>query len=512
MKTFALVLLVCLFTFSVVAQDDPITAANANDLTEIARLGRGEPGKAIYSPNSKLIAVPSSVGVWLYEASQLASEADPPLLPSQQNITIDAPEAAFSSDGSLLIMADRDQITLWDTNTYQPSFHYDASAETYKAVVFTPDEEGAIAGNRSGELFLFDFADSSEPPMVFDGHSDAIIDLALNPDKTLLATASEDGSGYLLNPETFDIITSLEGHSRDLTDVEFSPDGSLIATSSEDSSVILWDGADGTQIESFELDERMSGASSLSFSPDGSELAVGYGTGDLIIWDVNPESSTFDTPLRRFETDFSDIAAITFSPDGQRLLTVARISGTIVDTLVELDAQSGEILTTPPGHVGSIHTVEFTPDGSTLLFAAQNGQVFAWDTNTKPTLAQTPTIDEVVQGLISSTNDVLVLAPDGSYAVAVHRSDAYILEPTTLAVQQAIDLSVVGTAAIGPDSRLIALGASSGLYLYDAQTGLFVTDVTNIGGAVSDINFNPDGSMIAVASRDGTMRVYGVRR
>ncbi len=47
---------------------ESLTTVNAGQIKEIALLGRGSIGKAVqWSPDGKLLAVSSSIGIWLYE-------------------------------------------------------------------------------------------------------------------------------------------------------------------------------------------------------------------------------------------------------------------------------------------------------------------------------------------------------------------------------------------------------------------------------------------------------------
>ncbi|MBP8857939.1 MAG: hypothetical protein KBG60_07955, partial [Anaerolineaceae bacterium] len=43
------------------------------------------------------------------------------------------------------------------------------------------------------------------------------------------------------------------------------------------------------------------------------------------------------------------------------------------------DASSGEILHTLAGHTGSVRSVAFSPDGSTLASGSYDGTIIIWD-------------------------------------------------------------------------------------------------------------------------------------
>ncbi len=84
-----------------------ITSSNGQQVVEKIRLGRGSAEHVAYSPDGQMLAVASSVGVWLYQASALDTGTEPPLIPTPA-----AAEAlAFSPDGSTLAIASDPQIS-----------------------------------------------------------------------------------------------------------------------------------------------------------------------------------------------------------------------------------------------------------------------------------------------------------------------------------------------------------------------------------------------------------------
>jgi WD40 repeat protein len=62
----------------------------------------------------------------------------------------------------------------------------------------------------------------------------------------------------------------LEGQSDCLKAVAFSPDGKQLVSASDDKTVILWDAATGTALQT--LTDHSSWVSAVDFSPDGKQL------------------------------------------------------------------------------------------------------------------------------------------------------------------------------------------------------------------------------------------------
>ncbi|KXJ93098.1 WD40-repeat-containing domain protein, partial [Microdochium bolleyi] len=104
-------------------------------------------------------------------------------------------------------------------------------------------------GDEEGRVRLLESnGDASQPfsklHLSFQAHSNAIIDLAFSDDDYLLATASGDQTGRVIDMMTQTPIANLQQHTASLKQVRFQPgkaNSSVLATSSRDGSVQIWD-------------------------------------------------------------------------------------------------------------------------------------------------------------------------------------------------------------------------------------------------------------------------------
>lgn len=82
----------------------------------------------------------------------------------------------------------------------------------------------------------------SKAYLTFRPHTNAILDLTFSPDDLLLATASGDQKGQVIDMPTQRAIYTVAGHTSSVKQTRFQPGSSnVIATSSRDGSVQIWD-------------------------------------------------------------------------------------------------------------------------------------------------------------------------------------------------------------------------------------------------------------------------------
>ncbi|KAI2643700.1 WD40-repeat-containing domain protein [Xylaria nigripes] len=104
-------------------------------------------------------------------------------------------------------------------------------------------------GDEEGRVRLLDSSDEScdsfsKIHLSFTAHSNAIIDLHFSDDDYLLATASGDQTGQVMDMMTQSPVASLRQHTASLKQIRFQPgraNNSVLATSSRDGSVHIWD-------------------------------------------------------------------------------------------------------------------------------------------------------------------------------------------------------------------------------------------------------------------------------
>jgi WD40 repeat protein len=117
-----------------------------------------------------------------------------------------------------------------------------------------------------------------------------IIQLAVNPDGRLLATAHDDRTIRIYDFRRANTeLARLLAHDDYVRAIAFSPDERTLAAGTDTGRVSLWHVATWQELVSFKTE--VDAIHHLSFSPSGDTLAIGgrspTGKGQMVLWETN---------------------------------------------------------------------------------------------------------------------------------------------------------------------------------------------------------------------------------
>jgi WD40 repeat protein len=202
------------------------------------------------------------------------------------------------------------------------------------------------------------------------GHSGYVKSLCFSPDKTTIASGSNDNTVKIWDISTRKNIITLKGHTQGVKSVCFSPSGNTLASGSDDNTIKLWNVA--TEQNTMTLTGHSGYVKSVCFSPDGRILGSGSYDNTIKIWDVS------NGQIRATLTGHSDfVKSVCFSPDGKTLA-----SGSDDNTIKLWDVETGLNILTLVGHTSDVESVCFSPDGLTLASGSFDNTIKIWDVST----------------------------------------------------------------------------------------------------------------------------------
>jgi WD40 repeat protein len=295
-------------------------------------------------------------------------------------------------------------------------------------------------------------------------------------------------------------VRTLAGHSNIVESVAYSRDGRLVATASWDRTVRLWDPATGAAIRTMTATQAVR---DVAFSPDGTRLASAGSEGELIVWD--PATGA---PIQTLKGHAATVNFVAFSPDGRIL------ASTSDDHTVRLwDAATGasvRVIADPgPRNLGEI---AFSADGRSLLSAGGGrSTIRVWE-------AATGRLFRTLESGQPEPTYRVIVSPDGrTIAASTGNGKIVLWDAATGALTRTIgDTSDSGTLrglTFSPDGRSIASTDGTGaVIIRDGAAGAVRRIIRGHTGLIDDIAFSPDGSRLASASWDLTVKIWDITR
>ena len=497
------------------------------------RLGKGSIGRSdraiAFSPDSRLLAVASGIGLWLYD---MEAPERPALLPLEL-----ANSVSFSPDGTTLASGSgwsSGKLVLWDVATgtqtatleeagwvkyvafspdgkrlasgasapwvelWDPTAHLHAAtlrghASPGRCVSFSPDGTTLASGEEDGTLRLYDLTTGTHS-ILAEGQ-DEIESVSFSPDGTTLASASGDGTVRLWDVATGTNTAILEGHEAHVLCVAFSPDGATLGSGGWNGSLKLWNTATGRNVATFP--PHGGRVRAVSFSPDGKSFASAGEDGEVRVWELASGSGLV------LSGNAAYIGAMAFSPDGSML--ASHSSDAWGGTIDLWDAVTGRKIATLFGHTRRVYSMSFSPDGTLLASGSDDRKVYLWDLATHTAITAFEGTGPVTTVSFSPNGTTLATGSGETvdlWDVATQRHTAAFSNQ-----------SKISLVSFSPDGTLLATGDNRGeVTLWDVATGTATAHLEHGAERVSSLSFSLDGStLFSGSSRDGRLKAWDVK-
>lgn len=345
---------------------------NSNDIEKwelpdsaVTRIGRGWAQCVAFSSDENSLAVASSIGLWIYDVSNMNPIA---LWDTERGLVS---TVAFSPDGALLATGNWDgEVKLWDIQTQRcvsKMKRFDVF-ENVSQIVFAHDgHRAAYSGRRYGIFYIWDSrtweqGEKFTIESVSEKGDSAFIPLSISPNGKLVACVTSENSFSLWNIEEGECIGNLVGHTDPIVALIFSPCGRYLISGDKKGILLEW------EINKYSLkkpisrftvlptDENARSRLKLAYSEDGILLAAGIHNGRLIVWDVKCGN---ELEVLQSKKPFRNV---NFSPTGSQLAMI-----------VDIDKiQTWKFYETVPRnlvihrHMDVCGTVKFSPGGDLL--------------------------------------------------------------------------------------------------------------------------------------------------
>ena len=299
-----------------------------------ARIGKGYITDMAYSPDSKLLAVTTNIGIWLFDANS------------------------------------GEELALLTGYTNEDFQGFSGNASHYSTVSFSPDGKLLASPSWDGKVRVWDVPTRKLIITIKGYHRSALF----SPDGKILAIDKK-----LWDTHTFKEIRSLTEDQTSMRALAFSPDGTTLITDTVRNFIILWNLKTGEN-KSIPI-RHTSYLNTLGFSPDGKTIVCRGNRGNTVaLWNTETGEQITVLSGNKYVVD-----SVAYSPDGNTM------ASSCYDMICIWDAKTKQIIMTLPRNGTRFNEVEYTPDGKTLAVARTNGRIQLFDTKTghlKRTLIQ----------------------------------------------------------------------------------------------------------------------------
>ena len=364
-----------------------------------------------------------------------------------------------------------------------------------ETIGLSPNEQILIISKRSGwtecrlasdGAFLWEI-DARYSKLSFS--PDSAFFYGLLPDGTIEKRTSLDGL----------LIASLKEHPNQLFDMAISPDGSILAAGYNDGWIRVFNASNGA------LEGILDGvATSLAFSSTGQQLAAGLIDGTIRIFELNLG--------RYYDLANGRLAAVTdlaFFQDDQRLLTG---SDDCTAGIWNIPQRYRTLRITPDeANPFQISNVAIDPEQMTRFFSGihKNGMII-----------QSETPDETEPLIPQSVINDLAISPDHSLLGATGPNTWLLSLQPSLQTRTSKLLSsdrLTNGLALGfsMDSNLMAVATEQDVIFWSLPDGEEITSLRFLNAprphsSPVDLEFYPDGTLLAVAGEDGLIHIFGI--
>lgn len=454
-----------------------------------ARFGKGQIHDLAYSPDSKLLAVTTYIGIWLFDANSgeelalLTGHTDDDFKGFSGNPSFHS-TVSFSPDGKLLANPCWDgKVRVWDV----PTRKLIATIKGYhRSALFSPDGKTLAIDKK-----LWDSHTFKEIRSLTEDQT-SMRALAFSPDGTLI-TNTVRNSIILWNLRTGQSENIPIGDTDYLNTLGLSPDGkTIVCRGKKSNTVALWNTETREQITILFGNKHV--VNSVAYSPDGNTIASSCFE-MICIWDANTKQHIMTLP--RNGTRFKEVE---YTPDGTTL-AVARTNGKIQ----LFDAKTGQLKRTLI-QPQTIYSILPSPDGK-MLAAGASSDIILWDFNTRKPMSY----------FIGDTDFTTpaFFSHDGTQLISISSSEdqtklvSWEISTGKRQVTFAQNVKDVFSRELSPDSMTLAINLKEkGIQLWDTTTGKLKKTLTTQTGEFRTMVFSPDSSLLVAGDNQSTIELW----
>lgn len=337
---------------------------------------------------SLLVTLSVSLAMLITAGASATSEPDPVPIHVIQGHWERISDVEFSPNGKYLATASGDEFSIWNVSDGSKKGGSDWHRRAVNGVAFGPKSRYLYSASEDGQKMQFDVR-KGKSKQTWDSVSKAgMTDINVSPDGKTVVVSYIGGKKpvRIWDFKKGKVLVELKGHTKMVLTAVFSPDGKSVLTHALDDLVVLWDAKKGHRKFAIKVPDEYGDFDGVSFSPDGQQIiTVGSGTGNaastIRFWSAKNgaelRSFSAETRLDPENDDFEMPFSLAVHPSGKIIAT-----GSSSGDIHLWNAQTGEMLQKLTGvHDEVVRYLDFSADGSMLASGADDTKVAIWPIN-----------------------------------------------------------------------------------------------------------------------------------
>ena len=437
-------------------------------------------------------------------------------------------------------------------------------------LVFSPDSK-TIAGINKADITFWDVVTGNEVKSI-KGVCDKNCEVetfAFSPDGKILAAVVKEfiSNAYAWHIKLWDVelnkvLRQLDAGKYEIDNsvfrrldessarLIFSPDGKTLASRGVDKSIKLWNTESGKILLTLET-------GSIAFSPNNRTLLVQYGNTvkllsatsgqelsilgkisdisgqnilEYVVFSPNGEflvtvsnklfypsivklwNAATGKEVQNLPTENIFVSAVTFSPDGTRLVSWNKDRVRPSDSTIVWDVSKGQILRKFNGHHGGASAMKFSASGEFIVSGGRDGEIKLWEIATGKNLKVFQSHSNSWFSKRSPDGRLLVLGYSLTSSVIGGAGKKHDYKLWNLYSNEGVKTlnfdKSVDASAFSPDGRILATSfvisvspkIDSRIKLWDTRTAQELRVLSGVDFVIDDLKFSPDGKILIAGS------------